>query len=46
MDNEKWTTLDDLLKEEKESGHMAPGFEVSGYTLVDLSGDGRDELVL
>ena len=45
---EEWTrtTLDKFLREEKEAGYMAPGFEVSGYTLVDLDGDGQDELIL
>ncbi len=46
VDLEKWITLDDLLKEEKESGSMAPGFEASEYTLVDLDGDGRNEPIL
>ena len=45
---EEWTrtTLDKFLREEKEAGYMAPGFEVSGYTLVDLDRDGQDELIL
>ena len=41
VDLEKWLTLDAFLKEAVD-----PGFEVSKYTLVDLDGDGTDELIL
>ena len=45
---DQWTatTLDRLLREEKEAGYMPSGAEASAYALADLDGDETDELIL